>query len=228
MQRRLRGFTLIELMIVIAIIAIIAAIAIPNLLSARLNANETSAVATLRTVATAQAQFQSSCACDVDRDGTGEYGLFRELSGAATIRTAADGSSTGGKLLNPPILPGRFRVLAGTLQVFAQSSGYRFDMVLPGAGGTALHERATTFGANTDTELCETTWSCYAAPLNHGSSGVRTFFTNQQGHVTWKDDPNLNIGAGQAFRAGGSLATITGIAAVGATGRDGRFWSQVN
>ncbi|MHC4490894.1 MAG: prepilin-type N-terminal cleavage/methylation domain-containing protein [Planctomycetota bacterium] len=42
------GFTLIELMIVIAIIAIIAAIAIPNLLSARLSSNEAAAVATLR------------------------------------------------------------------------------------------------------------------------------------------------------------------------------------
>lgn len=52
-----KAFTLIELMIVIAIIAIIAAIAIPNLLEARKHGNEASAVGSLRTVNASQAIY---------------------------------------------------------------------------------------------------------------------------------------------------------------------------
>ena len=55
-----KGFTLVEIMIVVAIIALLAAIAIPNLLRARLNANEAAAISALRTVSTACESFRAA------------------------------------------------------------------------------------------------------------------------------------------------------------------------
>jgi prepilin-type N-terminal cleavage/methylation domain-containing protein len=58
--RAARGFSLIELLIVVAVILTIAAIAIPNLMRARANANEASAVASLRAICTAQTTYQQT------------------------------------------------------------------------------------------------------------------------------------------------------------------------
>jgi len=55
-----KGFSLIELLIVVAIILIIAAIAIPNLLRARMASNESSAVASIRTINTAMVTYNST------------------------------------------------------------------------------------------------------------------------------------------------------------------------
>jgi len=58
-MKREQGFTLIELMIVVAIIAIIAAIAIPSLLNARKAGNEASAISSMRTLCTVNEQYRT-------------------------------------------------------------------------------------------------------------------------------------------------------------------------
>ena len=77
------GFTLIELLVVIAIIGIIAAVAIPSLLRARINADESSAIATLRAVNSAQASY-------VGTAGNGGYAVL-----LATLATPCPSSTQG-------------------------------------------------------------------------------------------------------------------------------------
>ena len=84
-----RGFSLLELLIVVAIILIIATIAIPSLLRSRQAANESGAVANIRTVNTAEVTYISS---------NGTYGALADLSSAGLVddRFSADGLTVGG------------------------------------------------------------------------------------------------------------------------------------
>jgi prepilin-type N-terminal cleavage/methylation domain-containing protein len=224
MERGRSGFTLIELMIVLTIIVIIAAIAIPSLIAGRLMANETAAISTLRSIATAQQQFRQSAKADEDGDGAGEYGGLGELSGVVGVRggltkVPTDLSHTMGKM---------------TAHGEVNRSGYVFRMYLPSDVGEGVREPAGGGYAVgvLHPDLAETTWVCYAWPLRYGVTGHRTFLVNQQGEITFTDQRIYDgtdcpsITAGMGFLTG-NVQSITGRLAVGTAGADGNVWRSL-
>lgn len=97
-MRQKDGFTLIELMIVITIIAIIAAIALPSLLRARIQSNEAAAVGNLRAVATGQISYHGA---------KGNYGDFNDLLSKTppwVDGTWADGAVKSGYVYTMPLI----------------------------------------------------------------------------------------------------------------------------
>lgn len=104
------GFTLVELMVVVAVIIIVASMAIPALLRARIIASEASAIGCLRTLSSAQEAFRASCIRDQDLDGQGEYATLSMLAAAS---------------------PGFIDMQFG----MGVKSGYMFDCLLGSAAG---------------------------------------------------------------------------------------------
>ena len=164
-----QAFTLIELMIVIAIIAIIAAIAIPNLLESRITANESAAAASLKSgFFAAQAQFQSGAYSDMDGDGRGEYATNHQYLAGATTSVAAPvvGNNNSTNVLT--LLAPTYNVADGTAV-----GAYRYQIDTAQAAA----------GVGVDYSDDESFWGAYSAPNNPGSDGRRAFAINLGGVV---------------------------------------------
>ena len=115
-----KGFTLVEIMIVVAIIALLAAIAVPNLMRARHNANEGAALGTVRTVATAAESFRA----------------------VQTPRAwPADLAALAGAV--PPYLPSKFNAATPTVQGYTYQLTAIGDDVLISAIPATYHGTGT-------------------------------------------------------------------------------------
>jgi prepilin-type N-terminal cleavage/methylation domain-containing protein len=198
-----KGFTLIELMIVIAIIAIIAAIAIPNLLESRVTANEAASSSSLKSgVYPAQVQFQAGGYQDLDADNVGEYGTLRALAGLDATNKIIAGSI---RLLTGPLaISAGWSAATGVgAPALGTASGYSYaaycaSQVTPPAPGGVSDTAATvwyegqaapgatggdTLAAGNTANNGERYWVAACAPERFGDSGRRPFCISEDGQV---------------------------------------------
>jgi prepilin-type N-terminal cleavage/methylation domain-containing protein len=231
------GFTMIELMVVVAIIAILASFAIPMMLGAKLSANETAALGMMRSIATSQALVTATPQIDSDSDGAGEYGYFGELAGTVPARVSAGLGPGPGVIGQNELVPSSLMASLGRVSTsVVVRSGYVFQIWLPDAGvlGAVGGVAEDPNGGKTaapfpDPNNCEVMWCAYGWPLEAGSTGNVVFFVNQTGGIL----ETRNRGAAQytgtpggpnfdaAFSLPGDMSSAV---AIGVPAADGNLW----
>jgi type IV pilus assembly protein PilA len=153
-------------------ILIVAAIAIPNLLRARMAANEASAVGSLRTIVTAEITYHESYS-----------------NGFSPGLNSLDGSGSGdASCEHAQLLGGGFTLIRPAFGDYdeigvAQRSGYRFRYV-PGSSSSGLGPRASPEATERGCKMAGATgFEAHADPITRGTTGQRSFYADQTGVI---------------------------------------------
>jgi len=165
-RSRSRGFSLIELLIVVAIILIIAAIAIPDLLRSRMAANESSAVGSIRTLNTAAISYNSTY-------GNGFPPSLAAIgnNGTTTI------SCTNAELVD-------------TLLTSGTKSGYTF-ILSHGLAANILNSTSSRCSAGYG---YSDGYMVTATPITVGTTGQRSFCSDSSGVIRFNTQGTTNAG----------------------------------
>ncbi|HUZ47118.1 MAG TPA: prepilin-type N-terminal cleavage/methylation domain-containing protein [Terriglobia bacterium] len=153
MRSRSQGFSLVELLIVVAIILILAAIAIPNFLRSRVAANQASAVGSLRTLNTAEFTYSS----------TYDMGFSASLGYLGPPASGGQADSTQAGIVDN-VLSGKEGGGTGTMT--STKSGYQFTY----SPGAAIGGQIGSYTFNAD-------------PINRGATGNNSYFVDQTGVI---------------------------------------------
>jgi prepilin-type N-terminal cleavage/methylation domain-containing protein len=159
-RRSNKGFSLIELLIVVAVILIIAGIAIPNLIRSKMSANEASAVASLRTLNTTLLLY--SATYDTLPADLASLGPDTSDGGVLGIATP---SAASADLIDSVLAGGTAGAAPAASATVATKSGYLITYVPTVVGGLI------------------STYSITAVPTAPNATGIRTFYTDQTGVI---------------------------------------------